>query len=75
MPLSSIKQGCQCILKNMNIDGILKQKLSNMGLTPGTKLHVIDSSVGGCAVIEVRGTRLALGSNIIKNIVVDAISI
>jgi Fe2+ transport system protein FeoA len=73
MPLSNMKQGMVCVLKDLNITGLLRQKLSHMGLTPGTRLSIINGSVGGCSVIEVRGTRLALASNIMSMIDVEEV--
>lgn len=74
MPLSDMKKGIMCIFKDMQVNGTLRQKLSYMGLTPGAKLQVVNASVGGCSVIEVRGTRLALASNILNMIEVDVLS-
>ncbi len=47
------------------------QRLSGMGITPGTKIKVLSQApFRGPVQIEVRGTRLALGQGLVRKIIV-----
>lgn len=48
----------------------LQRRLTDMGLTPGTLLRVVSAGHPGQIVIEVRGSRLALGRGIAGKIFV-----
>ena len=48
----------------------LMKRLIDMGLTQGTRIHVLKSSGPGPMLIEVRGSRLALGRGIAMKIMV-----
>lgn len=73
MPLLYANKGEQVVLKEVNFSTKLKKKLHDMGLTPGVKFSVISSGGRGPVIIDVRGTRLALGRGIVSNLVVDSI--
>lgn len=73
MPLNMVSRGSEVILKNIFWGERLKRKLQDMGLTPGVKLRVLSDSGKGPVVIDVRGTRLALGRGILSKIYVDSI--
>lgn len=68
MPLSSIQTGCSVIIDQMNFDLKLRRKLQDMGLTPGVRLNVVSKSLLGPLVVDVRGTRVALGKGIVSQI-------
>ena len=71
MSLLSVNKGQEVILKDIDWGIKLKRKLQNMGLTPGVKINMIQRSSFGPCVVEVRGTRLALGRGIVSKIFVD----
>lgn len=71
MPLSKISTGKSVIIDSINFDHKLRRKLQDMGLTPGVKLNVVSKSLLGPLVIDVRGTRVALGKGIVSNIQVS----
>ena len=48
----------------------LQRRLADMGLTPGVKVKVISSGRPGQVVIEVRGSRMALGHGVTTKILV-----
>jgi len=48
----------------------LQRRLADMGLTPGVKVKVIRSGRPGQVVIEVRGSRMALGHGVTAKILV-----
>ena len=48
----------------------LQRRLADMGLTPGVKVKVISSGRPGQVVVEVRGSRMALGHGVTAKILV-----
>lgn len=73
MSLLSLNKGQDAILREIDWGKKLKLKLQNMGLTPGVKINMIQRSAFGPCVVEVRGTRLALGRGIVSKIFVDLV--
>lgn len=71
MPLMNLKSGQQGILKEINWGDKLKHKLQEMGLTPGTPVSMITNGKRGPVILDVRGSRLALGRGIVSKINVD----
>ena len=49
----------------------LAQRLADMGLIPGTVLRVINRQGSGPILVELRGTKIVLGSGISQKIIVD----
>ena len=75
MPLSSVSSGEQVQIVNIEAGWGLQRRLADMGLTPGLKVMVIGSQRPGSVVLDVRGSRLALGRGISHKITVKAIDI
>ena len=48
----------------------LTRRLADMGLTPGVSISVINSQMPGPVIINLRGSRLALGRGIAHKIMV-----
>jgi Fe2+ transport system protein FeoA len=48
----------------------LQRRLADMGLTPGVQVRVINSQRPGPVVIDLRGSRLALGHGVAHKIMV-----
>ena len=48
----------------------LQRRLGDMGLTPGVEIKVISGGRPGQAVIEIRGSRMALGHGVTQKILV-----
>jgi len=48
----------------------LQRRLADMGLTPGVQVRVINSQRPGPVVLDIRGSRLALGYGIAHKIMV-----
>ena len=48
----------------------MQRRLADMGLTPGIELKLISGDRHGPAIIELRGTRLALGRGVAHHIMV-----
>jgi len=68
--LSSVPSGKQVQIENIEAGWGLQRRLADMGLTPGLKVMVIGSQRPGSVVLDVRGSRLALGRGISHKIVV-----
>jgi len=49
----------------------LVRRLSELGLTPGTKIKVLLSNSPGPVLIDVRGSRIALGRGLLMKIMVN----
>jgi Fe2+ transport system protein FeoA len=48
----------------------MQRRLADLGLTPGTEIKVVNTGRPGPAVLEVRGSRLALGQGVAEKIIV-----
>jgi ferrous iron transport protein A len=48
----------------------LQRRLADMGLTPGTQIRVINSQMPGPVLIDLRGSRIALGRGVAQKILV-----
>lgn len=73
MPLIQLQTGQNAILKDIDWGMKIKRKLYDMGMTPGTPVSMINSSGRGPVILDVRGSRLALGRGIIEKINVELI--
>ena len=72
MSLNETKKGEHVILKSIDGGHSVNKKLRDMGLTPGVPMTVLSAPSFGPMVIQVRGTRLALGRGILTKITVAA---
>lgn len=73
MPLSMVNSGQSVILKSIRWGPKLRKKLYDMGLTEGVKMTVISDNINGAFIINVRGSRVVLGSSLTNQIIVDVI--
>ena len=71
--LSSVSSGKQVQIVNIDAGWGLQRRLADMGLTPGLNVMVIGSQRPGSVVLDVRGSRLALGRGISHKIIVRTI--
>jgi ferrous iron transport protein A len=70
MPLSTVSSGKQVHIVSIEAGWGLQRRLVDMGLTPGLKVTVVRSQKSGSVVLDVRGSRLALGRGISHKIMV-----
>ncbi len=70
MPLSMVSQGEKVQVIRIDAGWGLQRRLADMGLTPGLKVRVVGSQRPGAVVLDVRGSRLALGRGIAHKIMV-----
>ncbi len=73
MPLIQMQTGQKAILTDMTWGMKLRRKLYDMGMTPGTQVSMISASGRGPVILDVRGSRLALGRGIVEKINVELI--
>ena len=70
MPLAMASPGEVVKIADLRGGRGLTRKLADMGLVPGTRVRIINSCGPGPVVLEVRGTRLALGHGMSYKIMV-----
>ena len=70
MPLFMARPGEEVLLVGIEAGFGLRRKLADMGLSPGVPLRVVHSQMPGPVIIEVRGSRLALGRGMTQRIMV-----
>ena len=71
--LSSVAEG-QCVrLAKLNAGCGMASRLSAMGLVPGVEVRILRNRGHGPALVEVKGTRLALGRGMAAHILVKTI--
>ena len=70
MLLKDIAIGQNCIIEKINLPFQMEQRLQALGMTKDTAISVLNRKGKGIMIIKLRGTRLALGYNMTKNIAV-----
>ena len=73
MPLAFLPEGGSGIVVQIRGGANVLRRISEMGLTEGTLVHVVKSVGPGPLVVEVRGTRIALGRGISMKIFVKVV--
>jgi ferrous iron transport protein A len=69
--LIDLKEGEKAIIISIRGGIGVAQRLTDMGLTPGTEITVIKSAFFGPIEISVRGSTLAIGRGIASKILVE----
>ena len=72
IPLSMASPGEKVKVAAIRAGWGLQRRLADMGLTPGVLVRVINSHGRGPVVLDVRGSRLALGHGIAHKIMVTS---
>ena len=70
MPLSMVTPGEVVQVVAVRTGWGLQRRLAEMGLNPGVTVRVLNSQRPGSVVIDVRGSRLALGQGVAHKIMV-----
>lgn len=68
MTLYEAKKGARCLIKGLYVEPAITRRLEALGLNDGTTVSVLNRKKHGAMIIQVRGTRLALGKHISSNI-------
>jgi ferrous iron transport protein A len=72
IPLSMASPGETVRVTAVRAGWGLQRRLADLGLTPGVKVRVVSSGRPGPVVLDVRGSRLALGYGVANKIMVGA---
>lgn len=56
------------IIEGLYVEESITRRLQALGLNDGTRIRVLNRKKHGALIIQVRGTRLALGRHICANI-------
>ena len=70
MPLAMARPGEVVTVVDVRAGRGLTRRLAEMGLLPGTQIRVINSQMPGPLIIDLRGSRLALGRGVAQKIMV-----
>ncbi len=70
--LKSVPIGKTVIVRKFHLDEATALRLQALGMIIGTKITVLAEKGKGTMIIDLRGTRFALGAAITKNIEVEA---
>ena len=68
MLLKDAKIGQTCVVENISLPPQMERRLEALGMTKQTPLTILNRKGKGILIIKLRGTRMALGFNITKNI-------
>ena len=72
MPLTMVEEGAVVKLSRVNGGHGLRKRLADLGLTPGTLLHIVRSDAQGSLIVALKDdARLALGRGMAHRIVVQ----
>jgi Fe2+ transport system protein FeoA len=70
MPLSMVSSDEIVKIVSIRAGWGLQRRLADMGLTPGVEVRVMNKEGRGPVVLDIRGSRLALGHGIAHKIMV-----
>jgi len=73
MPLAMVSSGEAVQVVDVKAGWGLRRKLADMGLTPGVNIRVVNCQMTGPVIIELRGSRLALGHGMAQKILVKVV--
>jgi len=72
MPLAILPENEEAKVVEVRGGRGLVRRLSELGFTPGAKVKILFSNSPGPVVIDVRGSRIALGRGLLMRIIVDS---
>lgn len=70
MPLAMARPGELVTVIGVRAGWGLQRRLADMGLTPGVQIRVINSQMPGPVLIDLRGSRVALGRGVAQKVMV-----
>lgn len=73
MPLAMARPGEVVTVVDVRAGWGLTRRLADMGLLPGTPIRVVNSMRPGPIIIDLRGSRLALGYGVAQKIMVTGV--
>jgi ferrous iron transport protein A len=69
-PLVKIPAGKTVTVSGFTGDSDAKRRLSDMGLTPGTVVAIVENHYPGALLLNLRGSRLVLGQDMAERVLV-----
>lgn len=70
MTLDLAHKGMRYEVADLKLNDVTGRRLEALGLTQGTKIELMNQKGNGAVIFKVRGTRLAVGRQIARAIVV-----
>jgi ferrous iron transport protein A len=70
IPLAMVSPGKMVQVVGVRFGWGLRRKLADMGLTPGVTVRVLNNQIAGPVIIDLRGSRLALGRGMTQRVLV-----
>jgi len=70
VPLAMASPGKLLTVIGINAGWGLQRRLTDMGLTPGVQIRVMNGQYAGPVLIDLRGSRLGLGRGVAQKIMV-----
>ena len=68
MRLDEFNTGETAAIDTIDVDEAAQHRLRALGMIPGTKVRILEKKRSGTLVIDLRGTRFAIGSAMSRNI-------
>ncbi len=72
MPLAMARPGEKLKVVGLRGGWGIHKRLTDMGLTPGVHIRIINCQMPGPVIIELRGSRVALGRGIAQRVMVSS---
>jgi Fe2+ transport system protein FeoA len=73
MPLAMVSPGELVTVVDVRAGRGLARRLAEMGLLPGTQIRVVNSQMPGPLIIDLKGSKLALGRGVARKIMVTGV--
>ena len=73
-PVSALKEGFKAIVKNIDLEPVMKKRLIELGIFPETKLTVINKQKSGYMIVATENFKLAFDNHIAKHIIVQPVN-
>jgi len=71
IPLAMLSENEEATIVELRVGRGLVRRLSELGFTYGTKIKLLKSHSPGPVLIDVKGSRIALGWGVVMKIIVD----
>lgn len=68
MNLYEGETNCEYIVRGIYVEEAISRRLQALGMNEGTRVKLLNRKKKGAIIVQVRGTRLALGSHISSGI-------
>ena len=75
MLLKDLQIGESAVVAKIELPFQIERRLQALGMTLGTRIHVLNRKGKGSMVILLRGSRFGLGFNMTRNITVDKVEV